>query len=97
MDVAVIYKYILEYFKKYTFVPTVRDLSDYYSCSTSTIQKCLKELENKGDIIRKKNGSSYRLRNEVMIDLITSIKECTQCKQCKELGQCVYYEDGELC
>ncbi len=65
-----IYKYILLYFKAHLFVPTVRDMSDEFSCSTSTIHVRLKELECKGDIIRKEDGSYYRLRNEVMLDLI---------------------------
>jgi len=85
-----IYQYILNYFKSNTFVPTVRDLSKYFSCSTSTMHSRLKELEITGDIIRKKDGSSYRLRNEVILDLMTDVKNCTECGQC-EGGQCVMY------
>jgi hypothetical protein len=54
----------------------------------------LKELEEKGDIIRKKDGSLYRLRNEIMIDLIMQEKNCVECGQCDD-GECVYYIDEE--
>ena len=89
-----VYKYILQYFKAHMFVPTVRDLSEHFSCSTSTIHLRLKELESNGDIVRKKDGSSYRLRNEVMVDLITIERNCTECDQCND-GECVYYIDEE--
>jgi len=73
METVEVYKYILIFFKSHTFVPTVRELSEYFKCSTSTIHLRLKGLELKGDIIRKKDGSLYRLRNEIMRDLMMSI------------------------
>lgn len=93
MDVVDVYRYILKYYKKWLFVPTVRDLSEHFSCSTSTIHVRLKELEEKGDIIRKKDGSLYRLTNEVILDLITIAKNCTECGQCENLGSCVYEDE----
>ena len=94
MDTVELYRYILEYFKNHMFVPTVRDMSEHFSCSTGTVHIRLKELESNGDIVRKKGGSSYRLRNEVTIDLLTSEKNCVECGQCND-GECVYYIDEE--
>jgi len=73
METVEVYKYILIFFKSHTFVPTVRELGEHFKCSTSTIHLRLKNLELKGDIIRKKDGSLYRLRNEIMRDLMMSI------------------------
>lgn len=75
MDVVHVYRYILEYFRDNLFVPTVREMSEHFSCSTSTVHLRLKELEDKGDIIRKKDGSLYRLTNEVMLDLMRCEEE----------------------
>lgn len=94
METVEVYKFILLYFRTHMFVPTVRDLSKHFSCSTSTIHLRLKELENNGDIVRKKDGSSYRLQNEVMVNLITLERSCTECGQCDD-GECVYYIDEE--
>jgi DeoR/GlpR family transcriptional regulator of sugar metabolism len=94
MDTVEIYRYILEYYKRHMFVPTVRDMSDHFQCSTSTVHLRLKELEEKGDIIRKKDGSLYRLRNEIMLDLISHAKNCVECGQCDD-GECVFYIDEE--
>lgn len=69
-DATQMYSYIKEHFVKTGFVPSFHEIAENFECSTHTVHKRMRLLEQRKLIFKKQENATYRLSDSAVHNLI---------------------------